>query len=49
MEKTKEGYFITNDEVNKALRYAGYAGAGLIVLNIVRALLWVPVIKVIND
>ena len=49
MEKKENGYFVTNEEVNKALRYAAYAGAGLIVLNIVRALLWVPVIKVINE
>lgn len=49
MEKKENGYFVTNEEVEKAVRYSCYFGAGLIVLNIVRALLWVPVIKVINE
>lgn len=49
MERKEKGYFVTDEEVEKAVRYACYAGAGLIVLNILRHLLWPPVIRVINE
>lgn len=49
MERKEKGYFVTDEEVEKAVRYACYAGAGLIVLNILRYLLWPPVIRVINE
>ncbi len=43
MEKTDEGYSITNEEVKQATRILGYVGLAMLVTRLFRLLFWPPV------
>ena len=43
MKKTDEGYTITNEEVEKAMRLLGYIGLAMLATRLFRVLFWPPV------
>ena len=43
MEKTDEGYSITNEEVQKATRILGYVGLAMLATRLFKILFWPPV------
>lgn len=43
MEKTDEGYSVTNEEVKQATRVLGYVGLAMLVTRLIRVLFWPPV------
>ena len=49
MERKEDGYFVTDEEVVKAAKIAGIAGAGIVALTILRQIFWPPVIIIRND
>lgn len=49
MERQEEGYFISDEEVDKAAKAAVLTGAGIIVIKIVRWIFSPPVIWIKNE
>ena len=43
MEKTKEGYTITDEELQKVSRILGYVGLAMLATRLFRVLFWPPV------
>jgi len=49
LERKEEGYFVSDEEVVKAAKIAGIAGAGMVVFTLLRQIFWPPIIRIRND
>jgi len=49
LERKKEGYYVSDEEVVKTAKIAGIASAGIVVFTLLRQIFWPPIIRIRND